>query len=129
MARQARATDTGAEVDTTPVEQDVADTTATEAAAAAETVPAADPRESALAALVYGNSTPETVVTPATELVVDNSEVLDFGGRSKAVILFSYYNQLVDGVVRSAKKGQVISTDAESLKRGERIGSLKKYGE
>ena len=45
------------------------------------------------------------------------------------MILFSYYNQFVDGVVRSAKKGQVIATDAESLKRGERIGSLKKYGE
>jgi hypothetical protein len=88
-----------------------------------------DPRESALAALVYGNSTPATVVTPETELVVDDSEVLDFGGRSKAVILFSYYNQFVDGIVRSAKKGQVIKTDADSLARGVRIGALKKISE
>lgn len=128
MARQGRATDTGAEVETTSLEQDVTEANAG-AVAAAETVPAGDPRESALAALVYGNSTPEAVPAPDAELVVDDSEVLDFGGRSKAVILFSYYNQLVDGVVRSARKGQVIKTDAESLERGVRIGSLKKYGE
>ena len=127
-ARNGKPAETGTEVETTSIEQDVATANA-EAVAAAETVPAADPRESALAALVYGNSTPAEVVTPETELVVDDSDVLDFGGRSKAVILFSYYNQLVDGVVRSAKKGQVIATDADSLKRGISIGSLKKYGE
>lgn len=121
-----RKPETGTETKVSNVEAD--------GAVAPETVVAdiqteGDPRESALAALVYGNSTPETVVTAETELVVDDSDVLDFGGRSKGVILFSYYNQFVDGVVRSAKKGQVIATDAESLRRGERIGSLKKYGE
>lgn len=100
----------GTEVKTSTVESDVA----------------GDPRESALAALVYGNSTPDKPVTPETELVIDESQVLDFGGRSRAVILFSYYNQLVDGLVRSAKKGQVIRTDADSLARGLRIGSLRK---
>lgn len=128
-AADTETTEPGTEVQTSPVESDVADTTAAEAAAAAETVPAADPRESALAALVYGNSQPVAVVTPATELVVDDSEVLDFGGRSKAVILFSYYNQFVDGVVRSAKKGQVIKTDADSAARGVRIGALRKLSE
>jgi hypothetical protein len=120
-----RKPETGTETKVSSVEQD---------AAAPETVVAdvqteGDPRESALAALVYGNSTPATVVTPETELVVDESEVLDFGGRSKAVVLFSYYNQFVDGVVRSAKKGQVIKTDADSLARGVRIGALKKISD
>jgi hypothetical protein len=128
MARQGRATDTGAEVQTSPLEQDVATANAG-AVAAAEVVPAGDPRESALAALVYGNSTPAPVADPAADVIVDDSEILDFGGRSKAVVVISYYNQFVDGLVKSARKGQVVSTDAESLKRGERIGALKKYGE
>lgn len=121
----------GTETQTSPVEADVAgaDTSAAEAAAAAETVPAADPRESALAALVYGNSQPDTVVTPDTELVVDESTVIDFGGRTKAVVIISYYNQFVDGVVRSARKGDVIKTDAESAARGVRIGALKKLSD
>ena len=118
-----RKPETGTETKVSNVEAD---------AVAPETVVAdiqteGDPRESALAALMYGETAP--VVTAETEVEVDESEVLDFGGRSKGVILFSYYNQFVDGVVRSAKKGQVIATDAESLRRGERIGSLKKYGE
>jgi hypothetical protein len=124
----ARKPETGTEVQTTPVESDVtAETVVPEAVA--ETVPAGDPRESALAALVYGNSTPETPQTPDTALVVDESEVVDFGGRTKAVVLFSQYNQFVDGVVRSARKGKVITTDAESFKRGERLGALKKISE
>jgi hypothetical protein len=98
----------------------------TGAAPAAETVPAGDPRESALAALVYGNSKPADVVTPETELVVDESKVLDFGGKSRAVVLFAYYNQFVDGLVKSARKGDVIDTDADNLKRGVRIGALRK---
>jgi hypothetical protein len=118
-----RKPETGTETKVSSVETDVT---------APETVVAnvqteGDPRESALAALVYGS--PEPVVTPETELVVDESEVLDFGGRSKAVILFSYYNQFVDGIVRQAKKGQVIKTDADSLARGVRIGALKKLSD
>lgn len=113
MAARNAKPEPGTEVETSSVEADVA----------------GDPRESALAALVMGNSTPDKPITPETELVVDESEILDFGGRSKAVILFSYYNQFVDGVVKAAKKGQVIKTDADSLARGLRIGSLKKYGE
>lgn len=128
MAARNAKPEPGTEVETSSVEQDVAEQNA-DAVEAAETVPAGDPRESALAALVMGNSTPDQPVTPETELVVDESEILDFGGRSKAVILFSYYNQFVDGVVKAAKKGQVIKTDAASLERGLRIGSLKKYGE
>jgi hypothetical protein len=119
-----RKPETGTETKVSSVESD---------AAAPETVVAevqteGDPRESALAALVYGNG-PEPVVTADTELVVDESEVLDFGGRSKGVVLFSYYNQLVDGKFKSAKKGQVVKTDADSLARGVRIGALKKFGE
>lgn len=109
-ARSGKPAEPGTEVKVSSVESDVA----------------GDPRASALAALAYGNSTPDKPVTPETVLVIDDSEVLDFGGRSKAVILFSYYNQFVDGLVRSAKKGQVITTDADSLARGLRIGSLKK---
>ena len=118
----------GTETATTPVEQDISaqDQAATEAVAAAETA-TGDPRESALAALVYGKSQPAEVVTPETEVTVDESNVLDFGGRTKAVVLISYYNQFVDGLVKQAKKGQVIKTDAESAARGVRIGALRKY--
>jgi len=104
----------GTEVTTSPVEQDVA---------------AGDPRAGALAALVYGKTEPAEVVTADTELVVDESEVIDFGGRTKAVVLISYYNQFVDGLVKQAKKGQVIKTDADSAARGVRTGALKKLGE
>ena len=128
MAPRSKATDTGAEVETTPLEADVtAETVNAAAVEAAETVPAGDPRESALAALVYGKSQPEQVVTADTELVVDDSQILDFGGRSKAVVIVSYYNQFVDGLVKQARKGDVIKTDAENLERGERIGALRKY--
>jgi hypothetical protein len=102
--------ETGTETKVSSVESDVA----------------GDPRASALAALVYGASTPDAPITPDAELVVDESEVLDFGGRSKAVVIISYYNQFVDGVVKSARKGQVITTDADSLKRGVRIKALRK---
>ena len=115
-------TDTGAEVQTTPIEQDVAQPTPP--APAPELQEQADPRASALAALV--NGTAEPVIPEDTPVVVDDSEVLDFGGRSKAVVLFSRYNQIVDGLFKQARKGAVIKTDAESLKRGERIGALKK---
>jgi hypothetical protein len=107
--------ETGAET----AEQDVA---AAEALAGAE--PAADPRDSALANLL--NGTPEPAVTPADEPAVDVSNVQDFGGRSRAVVLVSYYNQFVDGVVKGTRKGAVIDTDAESLKRGIRIKALRK---
>jgi len=118
-----RKPETGTETKVSNVESD---------AAAPETVVAdvqteGDPRESALAALMYGETAP--VVTADTEVEVDESEVLDFGGRSKGVILFSYYNQLVDGKFKSAKKGQVIKTDADSLARGVRIGALRRLGE
>lgn len=124
-AADTETTEPGTEVQTTSVEQDVANT---EAVAAAETV-TADPRESALAALVYGKTEPQEVVTADTELVVDESKVIDFGGRSKAVVIISYYNQFVDGLVKQARKGDVIKTDADSLARGVRIGALKKLGE
>jgi len=114
-------TEPGTETVTTPVEQDVAQGEQD----AAATVPAADPRASALAALVYGN-TAEPVITADTEIPVDESTVQDFGGRSRAVVLFSRYNQFVDGKFRTAKKGDVIDTDAESLKRGIRIKALRK---
>jgi hypothetical protein len=119
-----RKPETGTETKVSSVEQDA---TAPETVVA-EVQTEGDPRESALAALVYGNG-PEPVVTADTELVVDESEVLDFGGRSKGVVLFSYYNQLVDGKFKSAKKGQVVKTDADALARGVRIGALKKLGE
>lgn len=125
-ARSGKPAEPGTEVKVSAVESDVADQDNAVAVEDAETVPAGDPRESALAALVYGNSQPEKPVTPETELVVDDSQVLDFGGEDRAVILFSYYNQLVDGLVRSARKGQVIKTDADSLARGIRISSLRK---
>lgn len=125
----ARKPEPGTEVQTTSVEQDVAAEQNAAAIEGAETVPAGDPRESALAALVYGNSTPEAVVTAETELVVDDSEILDFGGRSKALVTYSYYRQLVDGKPRTAKKGQVIKTDADALAKGVKLGALKKYGE
>ncbi|QDK01892.1 hypothetical protein SEA_VIBAKI_11 [Arthrobacter phage Vibaki] len=100
----------GTETVTTPVEQDVAQ---------------ADPRASALAALVYGN-TAEPVITADAEIPVDTSNVQDFGGRSRAVVLFSRYNQFVDGKFKTAKKGDVIDTDADHLKRGVRIKALRK---
>lgn len=121
--------ETGTEVQTTPVEQDVAETQAeqnAEALAAAE--PVADPRESALAALLSGE-TAAPVIKPSDEPEVDTSNVIDFGGRSKAVVLFSRYNQFVDGAFKQARKGAVIATDADSLKRGVRIGALKKLSE
>jgi hypothetical protein len=114
-------TETGTETAVTPVEQDLAGQNA-DALAAAE--PVADPRDSALAALLAGEADP--VITPADEPVIDTSNVLDFGGKSKAVVLFSRYNQFVDGGFKQARKGNVIATDAESLKRGVRIGALKK---
>ena len=118
-------TATGAEVQTTPLEQDVAG--GTPPAPPAEIQPEADPRESALAALV--NGTAEPVIPADEEVPVDDSVVIDFGGRSKAVVLFSRYHQLVDGIFTKARKGDVIATDADSLKRGVRIGALKKLGE
>jgi hypothetical protein len=111
--------ETGTETAVTPVEQDVA---AAEALASAE--PVADPRDSALAKLLQGDADP--VITPQDEPAVDTSNVLDFGGRSRAVVLVSYYNQFVDGVVKAARKGAVIDTDADSLKRGIRIKALRK---
>lgn len=106
------------------VEQDFAEQN-TEALAAAE--PVADPRDSALAALLSGEADP--VITADAEPEIDVSNVLDFGGNSKAVVLFSRYNQLVDGLFTKARKGDVISTDAAALKRGVRIGALKKLSE
>lgn len=99
----------GTETQTTSVEQDVA----------------ADPRDAALANLLSGTPA-DPVITADAEIPVDESNVADFGGRSRAVVLFSYYNQFVDGVVRSARKGDVIDTDAESLKRGIRVKALRK---
>ena len=100
----------GTETVTTPVEQDVAQ---------------ADPRNAALANLL-GGGTAEPVITADAEIPVDESNVQDFGGRSRAVVLFSRYNQFVDGKFKTAKKGDVIDTDAESLKRGIRIKALRK---
>ena len=108
----------------TAIEQDLAEQN-TEALAAAE--PVADPRESALAALLSGEADP--VIPADVEPIVDDSVVLDFGGNTKAVVLFSRYNQFVDGLFTRARKGDVIKTDAASLKRGVRIGALKKLGE
>jgi hypothetical protein len=105
----AKADEPGTETAVTPVEQDVA----------------ADPRDSALAALLSGNPA-EPVITADAEIPVDESNVQDFGGRSRAVVLYSHYNQFVDGVFKSAKKGDVIDTDADSLKRGIRIKALRK---
>ena len=124
-APQKARTSTGAEVQTSSIEQDVAPATAP--VPAPEIQPEADPRQSALAALV--NGTAEPVITADAEVPVDDSVVLDFGGRSKAVVLFSRYNQLVDGLFTRARKGDVIKTDAASLKRGVRIGALKKLGD
>ena len=118
--------ETGAEIQTSAIEQDV--TTPTPEAAIAAAEPQADPRESALAALVMGHA-PQPVVTADTEVTVDDSVVIDFGGRSKGVVQFSYYRQTVDGDLKAARKGDVISTDADSLARGVRIGALKKLGE
>ena len=118
--------ETGAEIQTTPIEQDVTTDVAPEQAPAVE--PQADPRQSALAALVYGHE-PQPVVTADTEVKVDESTVIDFGGRSKAVVLFSRYNQLTDGEFKQARKGDVIATDAESLKRGVKIGALRKLAD
>lgn len=94
----------------TPVEQDVAQP---------------DPRGSALANLLAG-TTAEPVIAADAPVAVDESNVQDFGGRSRAVVLFSRYNQLIDGKVKTAKKGDVIDTDANSLKRGIRIKALRK---
>jgi hypothetical protein len=121
-ARNGKPAETGTEVETSSIEQDVAE--ANTEAVQAEEVPAGDPRESALAALMVAPGEP--VVTAETVVVVDESVVIEFGGRSKAVVLFSHYNQFVDGLVKAARKGDVISTDAENLKRGVRIGALKK---
>lgn len=99
----------GTETETTAVEQDVAQ---------------ADPRASALANL--RNGTAEPVITADAEVEIDVSNVQDFGGRSRAVVLFSRYNQIVDGKFVTAKKGDVIDTDADSLKRGIRIKALRK---
>jgi len=116
------ASETGTETQTTALELDVATAPPAPGVTAAE--PEGDPRDSALAALVYG--TPDAVVTPDTEVEIDASNVIDFGGRSKAVVLFSRYNQLVDGEFKQARKGDVIATTAEALKRGERLGALRK---
>lgn len=118
--------ETGAEVQTSAIEQDVAQGAAP--APAPEVEPQADPRQSALAALVMGHA-PQEVVTADTEVKVDESTVIDFGGRSKGVVLFSRYNQLVDGGFKQARKGDVIATDAEGLKRGVRIGALRKLAD
>jgi hypothetical protein len=124
-AAETETAETGTEVETTSVEQDVAGTQAEQnAAALAAAEPVADPRESALAALLSGEADP--VITPADEPEIDTSNVIDFGGKSKAVVLFSRYNQDVDGVFAQARKGDVIATTAEHLKRGVRIGALKK---
>lgn len=117
------APETGTETQTTALELDVA--TAPPAAAIAAAEPETDPRDSALAALVYGTG-PQDVITADTEVEVDASVVIDFGGRSKAVVTFSRYNQLVDGEFKQARKGDVIATDADALKRGIAIGALRK---
>jgi hypothetical protein len=115
--------ETGTEVKTSPVETDVA-AAAGDAVEAAETVPAGDPRESALQALLYGKAEP--LITPETEVEVDASNVIDFGGKSKAVVTSSRYNQFVGGLFKQARKGQVITTDADNLKRGIRLKALRK---
>jgi hypothetical protein len=123
-AARAKTAETGTETGTTPVEQDVATPDALAVAALEAAEPVADPRESALAALLSGEADP--VITADEEPAVDASNVLDFGGKSKAVVLFSRYNQIVDGVFTQARKGDVIATDADNLKRGVRIGALRK---
>jgi hypothetical protein len=125
VAAPRKPTEPGTETKVSPVEQDVEQDVAeqnTDALAQAE--PVADPRDSALAALLAGEADP--VITPTDEPEIDTSNVLDFGGKSKAVVLFSRYNQIVDGLFTRARKGDVIATDAENLKRGVRIGALKK---
>lgn len=116
--------ETGAEIDVTPIEQDV---TSAPPAPALTVEPQVDPRASALAALVSGTADP--VITADAVVEIDTSNVLDFGGKTKAVVQFSRYHQMVDGLFTHARKGDVISTDAESLKRGVRVGALKKLGE
>lgn len=116
--------ETGAEIQTSPIEQDV---TSAPPAPALTVDPQVDPRDSALAALLSGTADP--VITADAPVVVDESNVIDFGGRSKGVVLFSRYHQMVDGLFMHARKGDVISTDAENLKRGVRIGALRKLGE
>jgi len=118
--------ETGAEIQTSAIEQDVAG--GTPPAPLPEPDAQVDPRESALAALVMGHA-PQPVVTADTVVEVDESNVIDFGGRSKGVVLFSRYNQLVDGGFKQARKGDVISTDAENLKRGVKIGALRKLAD
>ena len=125
MATAAARTATGAEVKTTPIEQDVAQPAAPAPAPVVQSE--ADPRESALAALVNGTADP--VITADQVVEIDTSNVTYFGGKSKAVVLFSRYHQFVDGLFTKARKGDVIATDAESLKRGVRLGALKKLGE
>ncbi|WNN95962.1 hypothetical protein SEA_HIRKO_10 [Arthrobacter phage Hirko] len=120
-----KADEPGTEPQTTPAEQDVtAQNEAAAAAALAAAEPQADPRDSALAKLLSG--TAEPAITPADEPEIDVSNVQDFGGRSRAVVLFSRYNQFVDGIVKTARKGDVIDTDADNLKRGIRIKALRK---
>lgn len=116
---------TGAEVQTTPIEQDVAGGTPPETALPIE--PQVDPRQSALAALVSGE--PDPVITADAVVAVDTSNVIDFGGRSKGIVLVSRYHQKVDGLFKSARKGDVIATTADQLARGVQIKALKKLGE
>jgi hypothetical protein len=117
------APETGTETQTTALELDVATAPPAPAVTAAETEP--DPRESALAQLVYGHA-PQEVVTADSEPEVDPSTVIDFGGRSKGVVLFSRYNQMVDGEFKQARKGDVIATTADKLADGVKIGALRK---
>jgi hypothetical protein len=115
-------TATGAEVKTTPIEQDVAQPSAPVDPPVVQAE--ADPRDSALANLL--NGTPDPVITEDQVVAVDESNVIDFGGKSRAVVVFSRYHQFVDGIFTKARKGDVIDTDADSLKRGIRIGALRK---
>lgn len=120
--RNGKSAETGTETQTTALELDVA--TAPPATPVTVAEPEADPRDSALAALVFGGGEP--VIAADEEPEVDAGNVIDFGGRSKAVVLFSRYNQLVDGEFKQARKGDVIATDADSMKRGVKIGALRK---
>ncbi|WBF78977.1 hypothetical protein SEA_BOLT007_9 [Arthrobacter phage Bolt007] len=92
---------------------------------APEPVTTEEVRAAKLEALLSGED--EEAKVPAEELGYDpNADVVDFGGRTVCVVLFTAWNAIVDGVFKTSPKGSLVRVMADEADRGERLGGLKR---
>jgi hypothetical protein len=85
----------------------------------------AEQRAEQLAKFVTGDAdAPADEIELAPE--IDISTAKDFGGDVVVLVLFDLYRVKVDGLVRVARRGDLIKLSEHDAKRGARIGGVKK---